>query len=323
MLARLIGENIRIVTKLSAGLRSIRVDPSQIEQVILNLVVNAKDAMPKGGKVTLETSNVYLDEAFTSTHLSVSRGHYVLLSVSDEGVGMGADTVSRIFEPFFTTKPIGKGTGLGLTTTYGIVKQSKGTIWVYSELGKGTVFKVYLPVAEGVVAEPEAGPVSVAEVVGMQTILLVEDDDRLRAGFTEMLRRKGYVVLAAANGEEALKLLSGDSQPVHLLLTDVVMPGLNGFELARAVLGARPAVRVLYMSGYTHDALENPAFKEEEESGSLEFIQKPFDTRSLVAKVQEVLAKPAPKISRVTIPARRRCRVSLAAARSRFRCFRF
>jgi len=287
MLARLIGENIKIVTKFSPDLKHVNVDSSQMEQVILNLVVNAKDAMPQGGTLIVETSNVYLDEAFTSTHLAVTRGHYVLLSVSDDGSGMDAETISKIFDPFFTTKAVGKGTGLGLTTTYGIIKQSKGTIWVYSELGKGTVFKIYLPVAEEVVEEPELMAPQVPIAAGTETILLVEDDEHLRGGFSMVLEKKGYKVLIATNGREALTLAESYTGPIHLLLTDVIMPELSGVDLAKKILVLRPDLRVLYMSGYTNDALENSGVENFAQS---EFIQKPFGTNALLAKVGEILS---------------------------------
>lgn len=286
MLIRLIGENVKIVTKLADDLRSVNVDPSQMEQVILNLVVNARDAMPQGGRIVMETKNVYLDEAFTSMHLSMDRGHYVLFSISDEGIGMDGETLTKIFEPFFTTKPVGKGTGLGLTTTYGIIKQSHGTIWVYSELGKGTVFNVYLPIAEKIVEEAVLATSPISEVSGTQTILLVEDDEKLRAGFSTMLRKKGYQVLVAAEVKEALNFCKNFEEPIHLLLTDIVMPGMSGFELAKVVTTQRKDLRVLYMSGYTNDALENSGI---ENLGQLDFIQKPFSTSVLVSKVQDVL----------------------------------
>lgn len=288
MLMRLIGENIEIIPKLAADLHFVSVDPSQMEQVILNLVVNAKDAMPKGGTITLETSNIYLDEEFTSTHLSVSRGHYVLLAVSDNGSGMDQDTIAKIFEPFFTTKPVGKGTGLGLTTTYGIVKQSKGTIWVYSEPGKGTVFKIYLPIAETLTEEPGLTPAIAPNATGNQTILLVEDDEKLRTGFSTMLRRRGYEVIVASGAEEALELCQNHGSAIDLVLTDIVMPGISGFELAKKLLALRNNLRVLYMSGYTSDSLEKSGIENLEQ---LAFIQKPFDTNALIAKVQEVLSR--------------------------------
>lgn len=286
MLGRLIGENIKIVTKLSDDTKNIDVDPSQMEQVILNLVVNARDAMPKGGKIVIETANVYLDEAFVSQHLSMDKGHYVLLSVSDEGVGMDAATVDKIFEPFFTTKPIGQGTGLGLTTIYGIIKQSNGTIWVYSEPGKGSVFKIYIPIAENSTEESIPLPEPIPDVKGAHTILLVEDDDKLRVGFSLMLGKKGYQVLAAANAVEALDICQHSAEPIHLMLTDVIMPGMSGFELSQKAIQFRQNMRVLYMSGYTNDALENST---NENLNQIDFIQKPFGTSQLVSKVQEIL----------------------------------
>jgi PAS domain S-box-containing protein len=286
MLSRLIGENIQIKMQLTEDLNDINADPSQMEQVLLNLVVNARDAMPRGGTIRIETSNVYLDETFTSTHLSVSPGHYVMLSVTDEGTGMDAATLTKIFDPFFTTKPAGKGTGLGLSTTYGIIKQSKGTIWAYSEPGKGTIFKIYLPIAYAKTQEVTATPARIMITPGSLTILLVEDDENLRGGFVMMLQKKGYKVLAASGGNEALQICGTHKEPIHLMLTDVIMAGMNGFEAAKIAMGMRPDMRVLYMSGYTSDALENSGI---ENTAQLNFIQKPFDTNTLVAKIQKVL----------------------------------
>lgn len=288
MLVRLIGDHIRIITKLDHDLNLISADITQIEQVILNLVVNARDAMPSGGTVTIATSNVYLDQNFSNAHLSVTPGHYVLLSVSDTGTGMDAQTKAKIFEPFFTTKPVGKGTGMGLTTTYGIVKQNNGTIWVYSELGQGTVFKVYLPITDQEVERIEATPVPKTAPVQSdhETILLVEDDESLRNGFFAVLQSMGYTVLMAESGEEALQICQSHQGDIHLLMTDMVMPGMNGIALAQKILGLRQKVRVLYMSGYTHDVLESSG---KESLSEVEFIQKPFDIITLLNKVQKIL----------------------------------
>jgi len=288
MLVRLIGSSISMSSKLADDLHTIVADPSQLEQVILNLAVNARDAMPSGGTLTIETSNVYLDEAFTSRHLSVTQGQYVLLAITDTGTGMDAETQSKIFEPFFTTKGVGKGTGLGLSTTYGIVKQAKGTIWVYSEPDRGTVFKVYLPAAEGAVAEPMAAQSAPLSSEGHVTILLVEDDDHLRQGFAQMLANRGFHVLTAANGQEALDLTKSHPGPVHLMLSDVVMPGQSGFELHHEIAKLFPELRALFMSGYTDESISGLTG---EELKNVPFIQKPFGTNALVAKVQEVLAR--------------------------------
>ncbi len=286
MLKRLIGENIQIVLKLSADAKHVSGDPNQMEQIVMNLVVNARDAMPNGGKITIETANVYLDETFTNKHLSVSEGDYVLFSVADEGTGMDAETVSKIFEPFFTTKPPGKGTGLGLTTTYGIVKQSNGTIWVYSEPGRGTVFKIYLPIVEKAAADRRELSLTEAKITGNEIILLVEDDKNLRNAFMAMMKKKGYQVLVAENGLEALKIVETQGEKIDLLLTDIIMPDISGFELAKRAKLAQPSLRVLYMSGYTSDTLESSGMDRVE---ILEFIQKPFGMDTLTAKIAAIL----------------------------------
>ncbi len=288
MLLRLIGENIEVRTRLSPDLKSVSADPSQIEQVILNLVVNARDAMPDGGRIFIETDNITLDETFVQSHVSVEKGQYVVLSVTDTGCGMDAETQTKIFEPFFTTKPVGKGTGMGLSTTYGIVKQCKGTIWVYSELGKGTVFKIYLPVSGESAAQSVAAKTTAAQVDGNETVLLVEDDEALRKGFSSMLNKRGYQVLVAANGAGALELLKQHPGTVHLLLTDMVMPGLSGIDLAEHATALKPGLKVIYMSGYNNEVIEHSKIKNFKE---LDFVQKPFTTESLLKKVREVLSR--------------------------------
>lgn len=286
MLVRLIGENMQIVLNLANDLKNVCADTIQLEQVILNLVVNARDAMPKGGKITIETSNVFLDEAFTSTHLSVERGHYVLLAVSDQGVGMDAETIGKIFEPFFTTKAIGKGTGLGLSTTYGIVKKCNGSIWVYSEPGHGTVFKIYLPVTETNVTQPTKETTTAAVASQARTILLVEDDKNLRKIFSMILARKGYELLIAESGKDALTFCHSQAGKIDLMLTDVMMPDCNGFELASQAEKLQPGLRVLFMSGYTDQGLQNSGMTGDK---PMDFIQKPFDVNALVAKIESVL----------------------------------
>lgn len=288
MLTRLIGENIQIKMNLADDLDEVNADPSQIEQVILNLVVNARDAMPDGGTVTITTSNVYLDAAFSNSHLAVDVGAYVLLSVTDTGVGMDAETKARIFEPFFTTKPVGKGTGLGLSTTYGIIKQFGGSIWVYSEVGRGTVFKIYLPVAATAEKQVEPASEPIAVLRGTQTILLVEDDERLRPGFESVMSQNGYKVLVAANAAEALNILKNYDGSIDLLLTDVMIPGLNGFELTQKARELRSNLSVVYMSGYTNDVFEEAG---KLNAGPLCFIQKPFGSKALLAKLRETLSR--------------------------------
>jgi CheY-like chemotaxis protein len=288
MLTRVIGENIKIATRLSENLNHVKVDPSHIEQVITNLYVNARDAMPDGGTITVETANVHLGPEFISTHLAVEPGEYVLLSIADTGCGMDPQTRSKIFEPFFTTKPYGKGSGLGLTVVYGIVKQCKGTIGLHSEPGKGTVLKIYLPVSEEADRTAAAEAVNVSVTDNNQTILLVEDDERLRRGFSEILERKGFKVLVARDSDEAIQRSQNYDSEIHLLLTDIVMPGLNGFELSKKISAKRSGLRVLYMSGYADDTIENAEKKIDRE---IDFIQKPFNTAKLIAKINEVFGK--------------------------------
>jgi PAS domain S-box-containing protein len=285
MLHRLIGEDIQLVMTLGSDLWKVRVDPGQIEQVIMNLAVNARDAMPLGGRLTIETLNVDLDDGYARNHgVELTPGPYVMLAISDTGTGMDKETQSKIFEPFFTTKDKGRGTGLGLSTVYGIVKQSNGFIWVYSEPGEGTTFKIYLPRAEG--TETLRKEKSPREAVGgSETILVVEDDQSVRELAANALSAYGYTLLQAGTGEEALEVLSEHEGEVHLLLTDVVLPGMSGRDLAEGLTSRSPHTRVLYMSGYADNAIVQHGVLEE----GIAFIQKPFSPDSLARKVREVL----------------------------------
>jgi len=285
MLQRIIGENIDLRAVLEPSLGNISADPGQIEQIILNLVVNARDSMPDGGKLTIETDNIHLDAEYVKQHLEAQVGPHVMLAVSDTGHGMDEQTKDRMFEPFFTTKDLGKGTGLGLSTVYGIVKQSGGNIWVYSEVGRGTTFKIYLPrVDDG--ADEYRRNIEVAAVTkGSETILLVEDEDMLRRLARQTLKGYGYQILEAANGDEAISVSLQQGGVIDLLLTDVIMPGMNGRELATRLLETRPSLRVLFMSGYTDDAIVHQGVLDE----SANFIQKPFAPDGLACRVREVL----------------------------------
>ena len=293
LLRRLIGEDIALVLCLSPALGRVKVDPGQMEQIILNLAVNARDAMPGGGQLTLETMNVELDNAYARKHVSVQPGPYVMLAVSDAGCGMDLDTQARIFEPFFTTKGPGKGTGLGLATVYGIVKQSGGNIWVYSEPGKGATFKIYLPRVEEKAELPRPAVIPAESLRGSETILLVEDDEMVRALAQALLERYGYTVLAARNVNDALRYAQEGSRPIHLLLTDTIMPEMNGPELADRVLSIRRETKVLYMSGYTDKSFAYTAVREP----GTAFIQKPFTPQTLAYKVREVLVTQQPAIA--------------------------
>ncbi|HYL13402.1 MAG TPA: response regulator [Terriglobales bacterium] len=286
MLPRLLGEDVEIATKFDPNLGMVRADRGQLEQVIMNLAVNARDAMPKGGRLTIETANVTLDTAYHQRReVSVPPGRYVLLAVSDTGVGMDAETQLRIFEPFFSTKEEGKGTGLGLATVYGIVKQSNGFIWVYSDLGKGSTFKIYLPRLDVAVTEPSSQP-SQATPGGTETILLTEDEDALRNVSRVYLESKGYTVLGAANANEALEFCKSYQKRIHVLITDVVMPGLGGFELAKSALELRPGLSVVLVSGYTDRALDTDAA-----SIGAKFLQKPFSLDALARTVRFLLSR--------------------------------
>jgi PAS domain S-box-containing protein len=285
MLHRLIGEDIDLITIPAQDLWLVRADPGQIEQVLMNLVVNARDAMPHGGQLTIETENVELDDAYAQTHFEVTPGAYVMLAVSDTGIGMSPAVQAQIFEPFFTTKEQGKGTGLGLSTVYGIVKQSGGHIWVYSEEGKGTTFKVYLPRVEEAKDTPTQPGESKRSSGGTETILLVEDNDMVRKLSVRTLTELGYTVIEAQNPQEALGLCEQVSSPIHLLLTDVIMPGMTGKDLADRVQTLRPGVKVLYMSGYTDDAILHSGILE----AKVSFLSKPFSPEVLASKVRAVL----------------------------------
>jgi signal transduction histidine kinase len=285
MLARMIGEDIELTTSLNHELGNVRADPGQMEQVIMNLVVNARDAMPDGGKLMIETDNVELDESYAQRHLSVSPGPYIMLAVSDTGTGMDSDTLEHMFEPFFTTKEAGKGTGLGLSTVYGIVKQSGGNIFVYSEMGRGTTFKIYLPQVDKPAEKYTTGGLPREIPRGTETILLVEDSDVVRALAQEVLEASGFQVFEAADPESAIAICENHNGAINLLLTDVVMPGMSGSEMSVRLLKLCPRMRVLFMSGYTADAIVNQGVLD----GGLNFIQKPFTPDALVLKVREVL----------------------------------
>jgi CheY-like chemotaxis protein len=285
MLKRLIGAHIEMLTILDPGLGIVKADPGQVEQVLLNLAVNARDAMPAGGKLTIQTRNVVLDSQFTQTHRAVEPGRYVMLAVSDSGTGMSEDVKSRIFEPFFTTKEKDKGTGLGLSTVYGIVKQSGGSIWVYSELGQGTTFKIYLPCVNQIADIVEATSSSV-DYRGAETVLLVEDEDLVRQLANEMLVMNGYRVLQASQGVEALEVSRQHEGVIDLMVTDVVMPVMGGPELASRLALTRPDMRVLFMSGYTDEAIIHHGVLQEQTA----FLQKPFTAEAFGRKLREVIS---------------------------------
>lgn len=287
MLGRLIGENIDLSTYLAPDLTQIKADPGQIEQVIVNLAVNARDAMPQGGKLTIETDNIYLDEMYIRKHHGAKAGNYVLMTISDNGLGMDKATLDRIFEPFFTTKSKDKGTGLGLATVYGIIKQSGGNIWVYSEPGQGTVFKLYLPaVMETGIASREKVEIQ-EKLSGNETILVVEDEESVLVFLEQVLEEFGYHLITARDGLEAINKAKKFKKTIHLLLSDVVMPHLSGKELALEIKKLHPETKICFMSGYTDNAIVHHGVLDE----NTNFIQKPFSPVALLKKVREVLDK--------------------------------
>jgi hypothetical protein len=285
LLKRLIGEDIHLTTVLAPDLGVVKADPGQIEQIIINLAVNARDAMPTGGRLTIEAANVDMNDAYVRGHAPATPGRYVMLAMSDTGIGMDELTKARIFEPFFTTKEVGKGTGLGLATVYGIVKQSGGFIWVYSEPNHGTSFKVYLPRVDEP-AEPAVASTATAEPRhGTETVLIVEDAASVRMVTRQVLERYGYAVLEAPNGDTALRLAAKHHGPIHLLLTDVVMPGLSGRQLAEQLAQLRPDMKVLYASGYADHAIVHHGLLE----SGIAYLQKPFTPETLGRRVRQVL----------------------------------
>ena len=287
MLRRLLAADIELVTRKERGLSRVKVDPGQLDQVIMNLCINARDAMPEGGKLTIETANVMLDASYTTEHLGVTPGPYVMLAISDTGVGMDEETQARIFEPFFTTKEQGKGTGLGLSTVFGIVRQSDGNIWVYSEPGSGTTFKIYFPTSlEPDAPVPEAAPP--VTVHGTETVLLVEDQDEVRQVAQQVLRRYGYHVIEARNAGEALLICERHPRPIHLLLTDVIMPHMSGRQLAQRLVQIVPDLKVLFMSGYTENTIVHHGILD----SGIAYLQKPLVPDTLVRRVREVLDAP-------------------------------
>jgi CheY-like chemotaxis protein len=286
MLSRILGEDIQIIQSLGKDLGKIKTDPGQIEQVILNLSVNARDAMPYGGKLTLETRNIELEKAYAQTHPGVVPGSYVRLSVIDTGSGMPPEVKNRLFEPFFTTKELGKGTGLGLSTIYGIIKQSGGNIWVRSELYKGTTFEIYLPRFEESPESAESDIHPHQTPQGSETILIVEDEKEVGKIIKKTLQELGYKVLLTEGGREALQWFQGKEPPsIQLMLTDVVMPGMSGRELRDLLTDLRPDLKVIFMSGYTDDAVIRHGISKKE----MNFIQKPFSVNVLAQKVRQVL----------------------------------
>ena len=287
MLRRLIPESVELVFIPHPDVGNVRADPSQLEQVLMNLLVNARDAVTENGRITVETQQVELGEDYARSHLGVKPGRFVMMAVTDNGIGMDSETKKRIFEPFFTTKPPDRGTGLGLATVYGIVKQNGGDIWVYSEPGHGTTFKVYLPTTNAAADRPAEGNHSSIPENATPTILVVEDEEGVRQLIGEILRKKGFRVLTASTAPEGIQVLSGSATPVDLLVTDIVLQGGSGIALAKEASRRQPGIKVLYMSGYT----ENTMPLQETPGSELAFIQKPFSFETLLGKVAALLAE--------------------------------
>jgi two-component system, cell cycle sensor histidine kinase and response regulator CckA len=287
MLRRLIGENIELVTSLSDSLGPVKTDPAWMEQILINLVVNARDAMPSGGRLNIETANVELDESYAQSHAAPKPGRYIEVCVRDTGIGMSLEVRKHLFEPFFTTKEKGKGTGLGLSTVYGIVRQSGGDISVSGEPGQGTTFKIYLPRVDGTVEETREKVTRMELLQGSETILVVEDEEDVRKFVMQVLTKQGYTVLESSCGEEALGLTKERKEPFHMILTDVVMPGMSGRQLAEQLLSLHPKTKVLYMSGYTNNEIFHHGVLKE----GINYIPKPFTLDGLTKKVREVLEK--------------------------------
>jgi CheY-like chemotaxis protein len=285
LVRRLLREDIELVTHFDAGPQPVLVDPHQVEMAVMNLVVNARDAMPRGGKLTLSTSAVELDQLYARYYPGVRPGAYVLLAVTDTGIGMDAATRQRVFEPFFTTKPKGVGTGLGLATVYGIVRQSNGHVCVYSEVGMGAVFRIYFPRAVQPAGHSVELPPPQKRLLGTETVLLVEDDDAVRSLAKAVLQTHGYQVLDAADAAAALKLCESHQGRIHLVLTDLIMPRMSGPQLAQQLEDLRPSVRVLFTSGYTMDTAGQHGMT----LPSAHFIQKPYTTEGLIRKIREML----------------------------------
>jgi signal transduction histidine kinase len=285
MLQRLIGEDIELQTFLAPTLSQVKADKVQLDQVLMNLSINARDAMPDGGKLIIETANTFLDEAYVANHIDTRPGPHVMLAVSDTGCGMDLETQRRIFEPFFTTKEQGKGTGLGLATVFGIVKQHQGSIWLYSEPGKGTTFKIYLPQAETTPSTPQATLSAPVLAPGTETVLVVEDEESVRKLVCDTLAASGYQVIEAKDVNHGLQLAAERQNPIHLLLTDVIMPHMDGRTLYQQMMGLHPELKVLYMSGYT----DNVVIQREGLQDGINFLQKPFTLSSLTQKVREAL----------------------------------